>query len=96
MEENTYTISYSEEFLDDLERHKTSENKQIIKKIYSFFDELETNPTGGTGQPEALKGYGERFVFSKRINGKHRLIYEIFEDLKIVEILTAYGHYKDK
>lgn len=96
MEENTYTISYSEEFLDDLERHKTSGNKQIIKKIYSFFDELETNPTGGTGQTEALKGYGERFVFSKRINGKHRLIYEIFKDLKIVEILTAYGHYKDK
>ena len=96
MEEDSYTISYSEEFLEDLKKHKNSGNKQIIKKINTFFDELEINPAGGTGQTEALKGYGERSVYSKRINGKHRLIYEIFEDLKTVKILTAYGHYKDK
>ena len=78
----TFEIIYSKEFFSDLKIHKQSGNKQILKKIDTFLDELEETPTKGTGQTEPLKGYGERNVYSKRINGKHRFIYEVFEEEK--------------
>lgn len=57
--------------------------------------ELQEHPTTGTGQVEALKGFGERAIYSRRIDKKHRLIYEIFEEEKIVAVLSAYGHYEE-
>lgn len=50
----------------------------------------------GTGKPELLKGFSERKVYSRRIDQKHRLIYEVFEEEKRVELLSAWGHYDDK
>ncbi|WP_311325381.1 hypothetical protein [Capnocytophaga sputigena] len=41
-----------------------------------------------------LKGYGERNVYSRRIDKKHRLTYEVFEEERYIEILSAYGHYE--
>ena len=95
-EEKNYLASYSDEYLKDIKKFDKSGNKQILKKIDAFLDELEETPTKGTGQTEPLKGYGERNVYSKRINGKHRFIYEVFEEEKKVEVLSAFGHYNDK
>ncbi|MBR1922786.1 MAG: Txe/YoeB family addiction module toxin, partial [Paludibacteraceae bacterium] len=53
------------------------------------------HPQTGTGHPEQLKG-DKAGLWSRRINKKHRLIYEIHETEVIVLILTAYGHYEDK
>ena len=69
----TFEIIYSKEFFSDLKIHKQSGNKQILKKIDTFLDELEETPTKGTGQ---------RNVYSKIINGKHRFIFEVFEEEK--------------
>ena len=44
---------------------------------------MQEYPTTGTGQVEQLKGYEKRSVWSRRINQKHRLVYEIFEDEKV-------------
>lgn len=52
--------------------------------------------TTDTGQIEPLKGYGERNVFSYRIDKKHHLIYEVFEEEKRVDLLAAYGHYNEE
>ena len=68
----------------------------MIKKIDTFLDEIEQHPSWGTGKPEALKGYGVRNVYSRRIDPKHRLVYEVFEEEALVKILSAYGHYDDK
>jgi addiction module toxin, txe/yoeB family len=57
---------------------------------------MQEHPTTGTGQVEQLKGYEERSVWSRRINQKHRLVYEIFEDEKSIDIISAFGHYDDK
>jgi len=40
-----FEIIYSKEFFSDLEIHKQSGNKQILKKIDAFLDELEETPT---------------------------------------------------
>ena len=54
------------------------------------------NTTTDTGQIEPLKGYGERNVYSYRIDKKHHLIYEVFEEEKCVDLLAAYGHYDEE
>ncbi|AVM48987.1 Txe/YoeB family addiction module toxin [Capnocytophaga sp. oral taxon 878] len=92
----TYTTSYSDEFLKDIKKFTKSGNKQILAKIAELLQELRTLPKVGTGKPEALKGYGKREIWSRRINNQHRLVYEIFEPEKKVKILTAFGHYNDK
>jgi len=68
-------------------RHKLRKPwKKIIKKIAAFLRELKTCPTTGTGQVKPLSNYGVRSVWSRRIDKKHRLIYEVFEEEKIVKL----------
>ena len=95
-EEKTYVTSYSDEYLKDIKKFSKGGNQQILTKIAAFLRELRVSPKKGTGKPEALKGYGEREVWSRRINDQHRLVYEILEEEKEVKILTAFGHYDDK
>lgn len=98
MEENEqeyYSFEYSDKYPLHIEFHKKSGQKKNLDKIATFLHELEEHPTTGTGQVEPLKGYGERSVYSRRIDKKHRLVYEVFEEEKIVKILSAYGHYED-
>ena len=45
--------------------------------------------------PERLKHY-EGEVWSRRINKKDRLIYEIFDSEVVVFVVSALGHYNDK
>lgn len=91
-------MSYFLDFTDtfDLGVEKLRSNKSLIEKIDKLLDEIENNPTIGTGKPERLKGYNERCVYSRRIDKKHRLTYEIFEDEMRIKILACYGHYDDK
>ena len=49
----------------------------------------------GTGKPEYLK-HDKRGVWSRRITQKHRLIYKIHNNIVVVEVVSAYGHYGDK
>ncbi|MDO5608037.1 MAG: Txe/YoeB family addiction module toxin [Capnocytophaga sp.] len=95
MERTICQLIYKDEYLKDIQKHLKSGQKKILQKIDALIDEIEIHPTFGTGQPEQLKGYGVRTVWSRRIDQKHRLVYEIFEDVKEVKI-PAYGHYKDK
>lgn len=91
-----YALNFSKGFSEDLIKIRRSGQKKSLEKIDSFLDELELHPCTGTGQVEPLKGYGERNVYSRRIDKKHRLIYEVFEEEKRVELLSAYGHYDEK
>lgn len=91
-----YLLVYTKDFEEQMEKQIKSGNKILCKKIYAFIEEIEENPTTGSGKPEALKGFGDRMVYSRRIDKKHRLTYEIFEEEKRVELLACYGHYDDK
>ena len=94
-DEKEYQIQYEEQFIDDVQAHKKTGQKSILTKINSLVDELRQHPTTGTGSPESLKG-NRKGRWSRRITGKHRLIYEINEDVITVILITAWGHYDDK
>ena len=97
MEElETYSLEETEIFSEDMAKHISSEQKKIVERILNLIEEIKEHPTTGTGKVERLKGKGERLVYSRRINDKHRLVYEIFEEEKLVVLAAAYGHYKDK
>ncbi len=67
----------------------------LQKKVDTFLVELARHPRTGTGQPEPMR-HLEGDKWSRRIDRKHRLIYEIFEHKLVVVAISAYGHYGDK
>ncbi|MBV7441738.1 Txe/YoeB family addiction module toxin [Weeksellaceae bacterium TAE3-ERU29] len=92
----SYEIEITEIAIKGVKKHKKSGNKTLLKKINNLITALEENPYQGKGKPEELRGYGERFVLSRRIDVKHRLVYEVFENKKQIVILSVYGHYDNK
>ena len=89
----SYEVVLTERFAKEVEKHKKSGDKKLAQKIYSFLQELREHPRSGTGKPEQLKGFTtERW--SRRIDQRHRLVYEIREDELIVLTISAYGHYE--
>ena len=68
-----------------------SQDKKIFKKINELIKDIERNGVlNGIGKPEALK---HRKGYSKRIDEKNRLIYEIINGQ--LYILNCKGHYED-
>lgn len=64
-----------------------------IKKVEKILLELQIHPEIGIGNPERLK-YDLSGFWSRRINQKDRLIYEIIEEPdNLVVIISALGHY---
>jgi toxin YoeB len=73
-------MSYAIDFTDDADK--------CIAKC------KKSNPTG-TGHPKPLVK-GSSIRYSRRISGKDRMIYDIFDDIVLVNIISVKGHYNDK
>ena len=88
------TLTFAPQALEDLAELKKSE-PAAFKKAGKLLSELQDHPKTGTGRPEALSGdrLGQWF---RRISQKHRLIYEIEEEVVNVAVLSSYGHCGDK
>lgn len=88
-----YHIDFTQDALKDIELLKKTGNTQALKKLASFYAELQSHPRTGTGQVELLKHYSEE-TFSRRINKEHRLIYRVYDEMVTVLVLSTHGHYK--
>jgi toxin YoeB len=51
----SYILEFSRTALDDIEMHKKTGDKPVLKKLEKLLNELMEHPTTGTGQPEKLK-----------------------------------------
>jgi len=73
----------------DIVKIYKSGDKATIKKLEKIIIELSEHPTIGIGNPEALK-YDLSGFWSRRLNKKDRLIYEIIEEPdKLVVVISA-------
>lgn len=90
----TYNILFSDEALEHLSDLRKDDRNAYLK-CFDLILAIAAEPRIGIGKPERLKGFGEREVFSRRINDKDRLVYIIFEDKEKVEIISCIGHYND-
>jgi len=90
-----YNVIISDRAKKDLSSIKKSGDKASIKKVDQIISELYDHPETGSGKPEKLKfeltGY-----WSRQINKKDRLIYQIDNNIVTVNVVSAVGHYGDK
>ncbi len=89
-------FSFTHQFKKDLVKLK-KENPKLPHKVFELIfsiEENKNNPLSGIGKPEYLKGNLHGY-YSRRVDEKHRLVYEILPDGN-AQIISCYGHYSDK
>lgn len=85
-----YNIIYTKGAVKDIPKLKSS---HLDKNARMLIDLIKINPFQIPPSYEKLVGdlHG---LYSRRINVKHRLIYEVFEEEKIVKIISLWPHYE--
>jgi len=83
-----YSIVYGKEAVKDIPKLKAA---KLDRKAKALIDLIRENPYQSPPPYEKLQGdiYG---VYSRRINIKHRLVYEIVEDQKAIKIISMWTH----
>jgi toxin YoeB len=90
-----YKIALSDRAKDHLSDWKKSGQLIALRKIERIFIELSNTPYSGIGSPEHLK-YKLTECWSRQINKKDRIIYQVQNEEVTVFIISAKGHYADK
>lgn len=85
-----YKIVYSKQALKDIEKLKQN---HLDKKAKVLINIIKSNPYENYPKYEKLIGDLDGFI-SRRINIKHRLIYKVLEEEKIIKIYRMWTHYE--
>ena len=85
-----YRVTLSKQALKDLEKIKQA---GYAEKVFKLVTLLTVNPYQNSPPYEKLGGDLQGY-YSRRINIQHRLVYEIFEDVRMVRILRMWTHYE--
>ncbi len=72
---------------------KSLKNNNLVDKIKDLLYILKENPYQNPPPYEKLTN-NLKGKYSRRINIKHRLVYEVLEENKIVNILSIWTHYE--
>jgi len=71
-----------------------TQDRKTLKKINALLEDIKRNGAmQGMGKPEPLK-QDKAGLFSRRIDGANRLVYEI-DELQNIKIISCKGHYED-
>ena len=86
-----YKIEYHKKAIKDISKLK--QNKLHIK-AKQLVDLIQENPYQNPPPYEKLLGDLNNF-YSRRINIQHRLVYQVFEEKKIIKIISLWSHYEN-
>ena len=89
-----YFVDIKEKAQFDLQKLLKDE-PAYYKKALKLIGELYEHPRTGTGKPKQLTG-DRAGQWRRKISEKHRLIYEIHDQVVEVVVISAWGHYGDK
>ena len=67
------------------------EDRKTLKRINVLIKDIQSNGNEGIGKPEPLR-YEFSGYWSRRINSRHRLIYQISDDGKTPWIISCRYH----
>ena len=84
-----YNIVYTKKAINDISKLK---NVKLDKKARALIEIIKENPYKTPPSYEKLMG-DLTGAYSRRINIKHRLIYEVLEEEKTVKIISLWMHY---
>lgn len=86
---NKYKLVYTKQAKKDARKAASSGLKP---KIVSLLELLKENPFEEYPPYEKLVGNLEG-AYSRRINIQHRLVYQVYEEEKIVKVIRIWTHY---
>ena len=85
-----WKIVYTKQAQKDAKKLKASGLKE---KTLSIFEILKKNPCKTPPPYEKLVG-DLTGSYSRRINIQHRLVYQIYDDIKTVKVIRMWTHYE--
>lgn len=85
-----YEIVYTKRALQALPKLKAA---KLGGKVEALVALLERDPFQNPPPYESLLGTLEG-SYSRRINHKHRLVYQVYEEKKTVKIISMWSHYE--
>ncbi|MEQ9823958.1 MAG: Txe/YoeB family addiction module toxin [Puniceicoccaceae bacterium] len=86
----SYKIVYSKQAQQDAKKLKKNNLKDKAQEILNI---LENDPLQNPPRYESLVG-DLKGCYSRRINIQHRMVYEVFEEEKVVRVLRMWTHYE--
>jgi Txe/YoeB family toxin of toxin-antitoxin system len=86
----TWKIIYTKQALKDAKKIKSAGLKKRAEKILNI---LEKNPYKTPPSFEKLVG-DLTGAYSRRINIKHRLVYQVYDKIKTVKVIRMWTHYE--
>lgn len=85
-----YKIVYRKQAVKDIPKAKSI---GLSEKIQRLIQLIKENPYQNPPPYEKLVG-DLQGAYSRRINIQHRLVYQVFEEEKIVKIISLWSHYE--
>lgn len=85
-----YKIIYTKTAIKDIPNLKSA---HLDKNTKALIDIIRENPFKNPPPYEKLVG-DLQGLYSRRINIKHRLVYEVLEEDKIIKIISLWTHYE--
>lgn len=85
-----YKIVYTKDSIKDIEKLKGA---NLNKKVLALIEIIKNNPFQTPPPYEKLVG-DLQVLYSRRINIKHRLVYQILENVQTVKIISMWTHYE--
>jgi len=85
-----YAVVYTKNSVKDIQKIKAT---RLAKKVKDLIALIKQNPFQTPPPYEKLVG-DLQGAYSRRINIKHRLVYEVFEPEKTIKILSMWSHYE--
>lgn len=83
-----YSIVYTKKAVNDIPNLKSA---KLDKKAKALIELIRENPYQTPPPYEKLQG-DLQGAYSRRINIKHRLVYEVFEEEQTVKIISLWTH----
>jgi Txe/YoeB family toxin of toxin-antitoxin system len=85
-----YQIVYTKAAVKDISKLKSAHLDTTAKALIEV---IKNNPYQNPPPYEKLLGDLKGF-YSRRINIKHRLVYEVYEEEKVIKISRMWSHYE--
>ena len=86
-----YQIVYTKKVVKDIPKIKSI---GVADKVKKLIEVIKENPFQNPPPYEKLVG-DLQGAYSRRINIQHRLVYQVFEQEKIVKIISVWSHYEN-
>ena len=84
-----YSIVYTKKAVGDINNLKSA---KLDNKAKALIELIRNDPYKTPPSYEKLQG-DLKGAYSRRINIKHRLVYEVYEKDKVIKIISLWSHY---